>query len=262
MNATAGNHVNDDSSLSSVAFGKPMRKAIASGTVFLALVAACSRGDVAHPALSDSGKTKQAPAAAPTPDFAPSSKLPDAATAPDFATVSKLINNAIAAARLPGAVVEIGHGGNIAFHQAYGSRKLAGEPGLDGLPAPAEPMTEDTIFDMASLTATADSVATQTATRALGTYRPADAANIGVEQTVYVSSYVWQLQRSWRLRAEPSLSRGSSSNAPDCNGTDHCNHANNRLMRPDASPDRTGHAVGRSDRTCGRNVRRSSSWSW
>src|SRR6201999_3887404 len=34
----------------------------------------------------------------------------------------------------------------------YGLRKLAGEPGLDGLPAPAEPMTEDTIFDLASLT--------------------------------------------------------------------------------------------------------------
>ena len=46
----------------------------------------------------------------------------------------------------------IGHGGKVVFHQAYGVRKLAGEPGLDGSPAPAEPMTEDTIFDMASLT--------------------------------------------------------------------------------------------------------------
>ena len=62
------------------------------------------------------------------------------------------MNDAIAAHRLPGAVVVIGHGGKIVFHQAYGSRKLAGEPGLDGSPAPAEPMTEDTIFDMASLT--------------------------------------------------------------------------------------------------------------
>ena len=67
-------------------------------------------------------------------------------------TVSKLINDAIAANRLPGAVVVIGHGGKVVFHQAYGSRKLAGEPGLDGSPAPAEPMTEDTIFDLASLT--------------------------------------------------------------------------------------------------------------
>ncbi|MDT5330066.1 MAG: hypothetical protein QOF31_1363, partial [Mycobacterium sp.] len=77
---------------------------------------------------------------------------PTAAPAPDFVAVSKLINDAIAAQKLPGAVVLIGHGGEVVFHQAYGSRKLAGEPGLDGSPAPAEPMTEDTIFDMASLT--------------------------------------------------------------------------------------------------------------
>jgi CubicO group peptidase (beta-lactamase class C family) len=70
------------------------------------------------------------------------------------------MNDAIAANRLPGAVVVIGHGGKVVFHQAYGSRKLAGEPGLDESPAPAEPMTEDTIFDMASLT---KSLATATA---------------------------------------------------------------------------------------------------
>jgi CubicO group peptidase (beta-lactamase class C family) len=62
------------------------------------------------------------------------------------------MNDAIAANKLPGAVVVIGHGGKVVFHQAYGSRKLAGEPGPDGSPAPAEPMTEDTIFDLASLT--------------------------------------------------------------------------------------------------------------
>src|SRR6202040_3825104 len=77
---------------------------------------------------------------------------PDAAPAPDFATVSKLMNDAIAARTVPGGVVVIGNGGKVVFHQAYGLRKLAGEPGLDGSPAPAEPMTEDTIFDMASLT--------------------------------------------------------------------------------------------------------------
>lgn len=78
--------------------------------------------------------------------------LAPAATQPDFTQVSTLINGAISAHKLPGAVVVIGHGGHIVFEQAYGVRKLAGEPGLDGNPAPAEPMTEDTIFDMASLT--------------------------------------------------------------------------------------------------------------
>jgi CubicO group peptidase (beta-lactamase class C family) len=70
----------------------------------------------------------------------------------EFATVSALMNEAIAAEKLPGGVVVIGHGGRIAFERAYGSRKLDSEPGLDGVPAPAEPMTEDTIFDIASLT--------------------------------------------------------------------------------------------------------------
>jgi CubicO group peptidase (beta-lactamase class C family) len=96
------------------------RKAVAVGTVLLTVAAASSCGFIAH--------------------------------TPDFATVSKLMNDAIAAHKLPGAVVVVGYGGKVVFHQAYGSRKLAGEPGLDGSPAPAEPMTEDTIFDMASLT--------------------------------------------------------------------------------------------------------------
>src|SRR6201986_2151260 len=76
--------------------------------------------------------------------------MPPATT--EFAPISTLMNDAIAAQKLPGGVVVIGHGGRIAFQHAYGSRKLAGEPGLDGAPAPAEPMTEDTIFDIASLT--------------------------------------------------------------------------------------------------------------
>ena len=93
-----------------------------------------------------------APMPAPAAVSAPASPAPDAAPAPAFATVSKLMNDAIAAGTAPGGVVVIGHGGKVVFHQAYGLRKLAGEPGLDGSPAPAEPMTEDTIFDIASLT--------------------------------------------------------------------------------------------------------------
>ena len=70
----------------------------------------------------------------------------------NFTLVSQLINDAIAQGKLPGAVVQIGHGGQVVFHQAYGNRKLANEPGLNDEPSPAERMTEDTIFDMASLT--------------------------------------------------------------------------------------------------------------
>ena len=60
-----------------------------------------------------------------------------------FAPIDAILNDAIAHNELPGAVVIIGHNGQIVFHHAYGKRSL--EP-------TEEAMTEDTIFDMASLT--------------------------------------------------------------------------------------------------------------
>jgi CubicO group peptidase (beta-lactamase class C family) len=123
----------------------------------LALVTACAHGDAAHPPVSTTpAPVTTTPAQAPVADAAPPPSplpAPPADPAPfDFSAVSKLMNDAVAANRFPGAVVLIGHGGRVVFHQAYGSRKNAGEPGLDDAPAPAEPMTEDTIFDLASLT--------------------------------------------------------------------------------------------------------------
>jgi CubicO group peptidase (beta-lactamase class C family) len=116
---------------------RSLSETIAVAIVSLVLAAASSPGFAAHTPVTNSAQPAYAPDATPTPDFA---------------TVSKLMNDAIAAHELPGAVVVVGHGGKVVFHQAYGSRKLADEPGLDGSPAPAEPMTEDTVFDMASLT--------------------------------------------------------------------------------------------------------------
>ena len=72
---------------------------------------------------------------------------------PIFSPVSAAINTAIAQKKLPGAVLLVGHNGKIVFEQAYGVRKLAGEPGPGMfVNLAAEPMTIDTIFDMASLT--------------------------------------------------------------------------------------------------------------
>src|SRR5947209_15124225 len=110
----------------------PSRRAVAVGIALLILVAAASGRYAAHKVVQNRNQS--------------------VAPATEFATVSKLMNDAIAEQRLPGGVVVIGHGGKPVFHQAYGARKLAGEEGLDGAPAPAEPMTEDTIFDIASLT--------------------------------------------------------------------------------------------------------------
>jgi len=62
---------------------------------------------------------------------------------PGFAQIDQLIGNAIAARQLPGAVVLIGRGDQTLFEKAYGFR--ATEP-------VSEPMTLDTVFDLASLT--------------------------------------------------------------------------------------------------------------
>ncbi|MFY9918405.1 MAG: serine hydrolase domain-containing protein, partial [Mycobacterium sp.] len=126
------------------------RTVIAIGATLLALATACSHGDATDTAVTASSQPAPVPVAPPP---APRATLPPVAPSPyDFSTVSTLIDDAIAANELPGAVVLIGHGGKVVFRRAYGERKLAGEPGLDASPAPAEPMTEDTIFDIASLT--------------------------------------------------------------------------------------------------------------
>lgn len=57
--------------------------------------------------------------------------------------IDAVVNDAIAAKQLPGAVVVVGRGDAIAFRRAYGNRAVA--------PA-VEPMTVNTVFDLASLT--------------------------------------------------------------------------------------------------------------
>lgn len=92
------------------------------------------------------------PAASPPPASIPAPPEAAVVAEGDFSAVAALVETDIALRRLPGAVVQVGHAGNVVFRQAFGSRKLDGEPGLDGVPSPAEPMTTTTIFDLASLT--------------------------------------------------------------------------------------------------------------
>lgn len=62
---------------------------------------------------------------------------------PDFSNIDRIVNHAIASHLIPGAVVLVGHDGHVVFEKAYGNRAT--------IPTPV-PMTEDTIFDMASIT--------------------------------------------------------------------------------------------------------------
>ncbi len=61
-----------------------------------------------------------------------------------LARIDALIEQAIRDRHLPGAVVVVGHGGEIVYERAFGARSLA--------PETPEPMTADTVFDLASLT--------------------------------------------------------------------------------------------------------------
>jgi len=70
----------------------------------------------------------------------------NAAVAQNFPGAADLdagVSQAIRTDKIPGAVVLVGHNGQIVYRKAYGNRAL--------LPA-KEPMTADTIFDIASLT--------------------------------------------------------------------------------------------------------------
>jgi uncharacterized protein YbbC (DUF1343 family)/CubicO group peptidase (beta-lactamase class C family) len=68
---------------------------------------------------------------------------PAVESAAGFAPIAPLVEAAIARHELPGAVVLVGRGDVIVYHQAFGQRAIRPSP---------EPMTEDTIFDLASLT--------------------------------------------------------------------------------------------------------------
>ena len=64
-------------------------------------------------------------------------------TGTKFADVDEIIQEAVEQGKMPGAVVVIGHNGRVIHRKAFGSRSI--EP-------THEPMTVDTIFDLASLT--------------------------------------------------------------------------------------------------------------
>ena len=112
----------------------PRKRIVAIAALVLFLVAPLAWPQTRVPQVSATSSFQ------PRPGFQPAT---NASPAYNFTEVDTLLNGAIAAHKLPGAVVLIGHNGTIAYEHAYGNRAL--EPA-------AEPMTEDTLFDMASLT--------------------------------------------------------------------------------------------------------------
>ena len=60
-----------------------------------------------------------------------------------FAPLDAVLNDAVKNGNAPGAVLLVGHNGAIVYQKAVGNRTAGQNP---------EPMTTDTIFDLASLT--------------------------------------------------------------------------------------------------------------
>lgn len=134
--------------------GSPMNKrqgrwvwlmALAAAWVGLA-GAACTRAPLPPPAPPPA--VLREPEPPPRPPEPPEAQEIDS---PRFARVTAAAREEVAAAHVPGAVILVGHQGEIVYRRAFGHRSLT--------PAP-QPMTVDTVFDLASLT---KSVATTTA---------------------------------------------------------------------------------------------------
>ncbi|MEW6659715.1 MAG: serine hydrolase [Thermodesulfobacteriota bacterium] len=115
----------------------------------------------------------QAPAPTPTNTAAPAAdtdRAPAAPTAVDdtrFAPIEVAAREEIDAQHFPGAVVLVGHQGRVVYRQAFGQRCLEPQP---------QSMTEDTIFDLSSLTKV---VATTTAIMQLS-----DSGLLNIDATV------------------------------------------------------------------------------
>jgi uncharacterized protein YbbC (DUF1343 family) len=105
------------------------------------LLALCACGDAAKPAAQKPTPAPVTPAAA-TPAASPISAPAQSFNESKLREIDATIEAAIADHRMPGGVIWIEHNGQ-SYHRAYGQRALQPE---------RESMTEDTIFDAASLT--------------------------------------------------------------------------------------------------------------
>jgi len=88
-------------------------------------------------------KARLAPLALAAAVSSAQTPMPRAESAAAFSPIAPLVEAAVARHELPGAVVLAGRGDTIVYHRALGQRAVAPNP---------EAMTEDTIFDLASLT--------------------------------------------------------------------------------------------------------------
>ena len=97
--------------------GSRLSRAAAAAAIVLAVAGLAACGRPAPPPAS----APSVAAAPPSVSVAIPSTPPEAVvSAGDFTPVTNLVTADIAARRLPGAVVQVGHGGKIVFREAFG----------------------------------------------------------------------------------------------------------------------------------------------
>ncbi len=111
--------------------------------VFVCLLAASAPLFAQKTSSSQPSSTK--PATDAPPPAAPTAAAPVASKEEQswFAPLDDILKSAVTNGNAPGAVLLVGHNGLVAYRKAYGNRTVGPK---------AEPMTVDTIFDIASLT--------------------------------------------------------------------------------------------------------------
>ena len=92
---------------------------------------------------SNAAATNAAQQQSSTPNSSTAAAKPSAEAPTGFAALDAIVKNAIANNNTAGAVVLVGHNGSFVYRKAFGNRTTGPNP---------EPMTVDTIFDLASLT--------------------------------------------------------------------------------------------------------------
>ena len=118
-----------------------LQKAKIAGATVLTLLAACSLLSSSEAIAAELRSTGQQGAALPT--SSPAHATTAGPKAVRLSGADSIIQQAIADGNIPGAVLVVGHNGAVIYRKAYGERAL--EPRR-------EPMTLDTVFDLASLT--------------------------------------------------------------------------------------------------------------
>ena len=88
-------------------------------------------------------KVEPPPVETPAPPAPEAAKIPAEVDSPRFARIAQVANQEIAAGNTPGAVILVGTQGRVVYKKGFGLRTSVPHP---------QPMTTDTVFDLASMT--------------------------------------------------------------------------------------------------------------